>query len=103
MVNVELQIYLTDFLDAAFVGENAKNHALCAGMIVNTRRVYRANIKHVAISTRSVDDLVKALGMSGISKSQVSRLCEEIGERVKTFLGRPIEGARARTPRSNPD
>ncbi len=30
------------------------------------------------ISTRSVDDLVKALGMSGISKSQVSRLCEEI-------------------------
>ena len=30
------------------------------------------------VSTRSVDDLVKALGMSGISKSQVSRLCEEI-------------------------
>ena len=28
------------------------------------------------ISTRSVDDLVKAMGMSGISKSQVSRLCE---------------------------
>ena len=44
------------------------------------------------ISTRSVDDLVKALGMSGISKSQVSRLCEEIDERVKTFLERPIEG-----------
>ena len=44
------------------------------------------------ISTRSVDDLVKALGMSGISKSQVSRLCEEIDDRVKTFLDRPIEG-----------
>jgi transposase-like protein len=44
------------------------------------------------ISTRSVDDLVKALGMSGISKSQVSRLCEEIDDRVKTFLERPIEG-----------
>jgi len=44
------------------------------------------------ISTRSVDDLVKALGMSGISKSQVSRLCEEIDGRVKTFLERPIEG-----------
>src|SRR5208283_3358682 len=43
------------------------------------------------ISTRSVDDLVKALGMTGISKSQVSRLCEEIDERVKTFLERPIE------------
>ena len=44
------------------------------------------------ISTRSVDDLVKAMGMSGISKSQVSRLCEEIDERVKAFLDRPIEG-----------
>jgi len=44
------------------------------------------------ISTRSVDDLVKAMGMSGISKSQVSRLCEEIDERVQAFLTRPIEG-----------
>ena len=44
------------------------------------------------ISTRSVDDLVKAMGMSGVSKSQVSRLCEEIDERVNAFLDRPIEG-----------
>ena len=44
------------------------------------------------VSTRSVDDLVKALGMSGISKSQVSRLCQEIDERVGAFLDRPIEG-----------
>ena len=44
------------------------------------------------ISTRSVDDLVKAMGMSGISKSEVSRLCAEIDERVKVFLDRPIEG-----------
>src|SRR6201996_7206257 len=44
------------------------------------------------ISTRSVDDLVKALGMEGISKSQVSRLCGEIDERVGAFLTRPIEG-----------
>lgn len=44
------------------------------------------------ISTRSVDDLVKAMGMTGISKSQVSRLCAEIDERVKAFLERPIEG-----------
>ena len=43
------------------------------------------------ISTRSVDDLVQAMGMSGISKSQVSRLCEEIDVRVKAFLDRPIE------------
>jgi transposase-like protein len=44
------------------------------------------------VSTRSVDDLVKALGMTGVSKSQVSRLCEEIDERVDAFLNRPIEG-----------
>jgi transposase-like protein len=44
------------------------------------------------VSTRAVDDLVKAMGMSGVSKSQVSRLCEEIDERVKAFLERPIEG-----------
>jgi putative transposase len=44
------------------------------------------------ISTRSVDELVKALGMSGISKSQVSRLCSEIDEKVASFLTRPLEG-----------
>jgi len=44
------------------------------------------------ISTRSVDDLVRAMGMEGISRSQVSRLCAEIDERVRDFLGRPIEG-----------
>ena len=36
------------------------------------------------ISTRSVDDLVQAMGMSGISKSQVSRLCGEIDDKVQT-------------------
>ena len=44
------------------------------------------------VSTRSVDELVKSLGMTGISKSQVSRLCGEIDERVGAFLNRPIEG-----------
>src|ERR1700686_46961 len=44
------------------------------------------------VSTRSVDELVQAMGLDGISKSQVSRLCEEIDERVKPFLGRPTEG-----------
>lgn len=44
------------------------------------------------VSTRSVDELVQAMGMSGISKSQVSRLAGEIDERVHAFLDRPIEG-----------
>jgi putative transposase len=45
------------------------------------------------VSTRKVDELVKALGMDGISKSQVSRLCEELDEEVARFRGRPLEGS----------
>ena len=44
------------------------------------------------VSTRSVDDLVQAMGMSGISKSQVSRLCGEIDGKIQGFLERPLEG-----------
>lgn len=44
------------------------------------------------MSTRKVDDLVQALGMTGISKSQVSAWCRDIDERVDSFLNRPIEG-----------
>ena len=44
------------------------------------------------VSTRKVDDLVQALGMQGISKSQVSALCAQIDERVGAFLDRPLEG-----------
>lgn len=44
------------------------------------------------VSTRSVDDLVQAMGGTGVSKSQVSRLCAEIDERVGAFLNRPLEG-----------
>ncbi len=44
------------------------------------------------VSTRKVDDLVQAMGMSGISKSQVSELCKGIDVRVNSFLERPIEG-----------
>ena len=45
------------------------------------------------VSTRKVDDLVKALGLDGISKSQVSRLCETLDEEVERFRGRPLAGA----------
>jgi putative transposase len=44
------------------------------------------------VSTRAIDDLVRAMGGSGVAKSQVSRLCEEIDEKVKAFLDRPLEG-----------
>lgn len=52
------------------------------------------------VSTRSVDDLVQAMGMTGISKSQVSRLCAEIDEKVLAFLERlPAEADPARPAR----
>ena len=44
------------------------------------------------VSTRRVDDLVQAMGLNGISKSQVSKLCKDIDERVGAFLDRPLEG-----------
>jgi transposase-like protein len=44
------------------------------------------------VSTRKVDDLVRALGIDGISRSEVSRICKSLDEEVKTFLSRPIEG-----------
>jgi transposase-like protein len=71
--------YFPAFLEPRRLGEKAL-----------TAVVQEAYIQ--GISTRSVDDLVKAMGMTGISKSQVSRLCGEIDERVQTFLNRPIEG-----------
>ncbi len=44
------------------------------------------------VSTRRVDEIVQAMGLSGISKSAVSKLCKEIDERVNGFLDRPLEG-----------
>ena len=44
------------------------------------------------VSTRRVDEIAQAMELSGISKSQVSKLCKEIDERVKAFLERPLEG-----------
>jgi transposase-like protein len=44
------------------------------------------------VSTRKVDDLVRALGIdAGVSKSEVSRICTELDEQVEAFTGRPIE------------
>ena len=44
------------------------------------------------VSTRTVDDLVQAMGMSGISKDQISRLYREIDDTIPSFLDRPLEG-----------
>ncbi len=44
------------------------------------------------VSTRRVDDLVQAMGLAGISKSTVSKLCKDIDDRVNAFLERPLVG-----------
>ena len=44
------------------------------------------------VSTRKVDDLLKALGLTGIDKSKVSRICKELDEVVEQFRNRPLEG-----------
>jgi hypothetical protein len=47
------------------------------------------------VSTRKVDDLLKALGMNGMSKSEVSRICVELDGEIEAFRNRPItEGLR---------
>ena len=45
------------------------------------------------VSTRKVDRLVEQLGISGMSKDQVSRLCRGLDEQVAIFRERPLEGA----------
>jgi transposase-like protein len=45
------------------------------------------------VSTRKVDDLVRALGAdSGISKSEVSRICQELDVEVRSFAERSLTG-----------
>ena len=72
--------YLPSFLEPRRTAEKALTAVIQEAYVPGT-------------STRAVDDLVKAMGGSGLSKRQVSRLCEEIDERVNAFLSRPIEGA----------
>lgn len=45
------------------------------------------------VSTRKVDDLLRALGLTGIDKSRVSRICKELDEVVGAFRNRPLEGS----------
>ena len=69
------------------------------GFILEPRRLMEKALTAViqeawinGVSTRRVEALVQAMGMTGISKSQVSKLCKEIDERVTSFLERPLEG-----------
>jgi transposase-like protein len=69
------------------------------GLLEPRNRAERALVATVreayvqGVSTRRVDDLVKALGLDGISKSQVSRLSEELDTEVERFRNRKLDGA----------
>ena len=52
-----------------------------------------ADMYLAGVSTRRVDKLVQAMGIDGISKSQVSRLATELDEIVDAFRSRPLDGA----------
>src|SRR6476619_794128 len=71
--------YFPPFLEARKVSEKA--------LVVVIQEAWIGGV-----STRRVDELVQAMGLSGISKSQVSKLCKDIDERVNAFLARPLEG-----------
>jgi putative transposase len=45
------------------------------------------------VSTRKVDRLVEQMGLRGLSKDQVSRMCQGLDEQVQAFRQRPLEGA----------
>lgn len=45
------------------------------------------------VSTRKVDKLVQRLGLTGMDKSKVSRICRELDEAVTAFRNRPLEVA----------
>jgi putative transposase len=61
------------------------------------RRAERAVVAMVAqccvegVSTRRVDDVVKSMGITGISKSQVSELAKSLDETVAAFRNRPLD------------
>src|SRR5438045_1990883 len=71
--------YFPPFLEARKVSEKA--------LIAVIQEAWIAGV-----STRRVDELIQAMGLSGISKSQVSKLCKDIDERVNAFLDRSLDG-----------
>src|SRR3954465_549651 len=76
-----------------------RDGSYCLSLLEPRRRAERALLAVVqeayvqGVSTRRVDDLVQALGMTGISKSQVSRICVELDGEVERFRTRRLEGS----------
>src|SRR5918994_1010042 len=98
----ELRMALQDLLRKSELGDPAflrvRDGSFFPGLLEPRRRAERALLAVVqeayvqGVSTRRVDELVKALGMAGISKSQVSRLCQELDAEVARFRTRGLAG-----------
>jgi putative transposase len=86
--------YFPGFLEPRRVAEKALTAVIQEAYVqgISTRSVDARLAPSTDLGGRCGAPRVKALGMAGISKSQVSRLCAEIDERVQTFLERPLEG-----------
>lgn len=72
--------YLPEFLEP----RRRSEQALCA--VIQEAYVH-------GVSTRKVEDLVKAMGVEGLSKSSVSRICQALDEEVEAFRTRPLDKA----------
>ena len=79
--------YFPPFLDPRKTSEKALVAVISAEALASAREAWISGV-----STRRVDDLVQAMGLSGISKSTVSKLCKDIDDRVHAFLDRPLDG-----------
>jgi putative transposase len=86
--------YFPGFLEPRRVAEKALTAVIQEAYVqgISTRSVDARLAPSTDLGGRCGAPRVKALGMAGISKSQVSRLCAEIDERVQTFLERPLDG-----------
>ncbi len=89
---------LLDPLGQEFTHPKLRTGAYFPGFLEPRKTVEKALVAVIqeawiaGVSTRRVDELVQAMGMSGISKSSVSKLCKDIDERVNAFLKRPLHG-----------
>ena len=87
-----------DFLREALQAPKVRGEQLLPSLLEPRLRSERALLAVVqqayveGVSTRRVEDLVQALGCEGISKSQVSRICQELDALVDSFRGRPLDG-----------
>jgi putative transposase len=83
---------------AAYAASHQPESGLLSSLLEPRRRAEQALVAVVqeayvnGVRTRRVDRLVEQLGIAGMSKDQVSRLCRGLDEQVRVFREQPLEG-----------